>query len=123
MPKPINDLKKLLGMSSAAEVAEACGISKDTAHNINSGRGSENLITSYIRTCEMLKAIPADKRRSFFNEPKKVYSFEEKMNKADSLRKRLSILRERVKRTSGEAEKELTRYLNMLEEYEKLTKI
>jgi len=119
--KPITEIKRLLGLSSAKEVAHFFELNKDRVNNINSGRGSKDLHNAYANLCLALKALSADKRRSIFQKPpKRQLTLSQKYQRCDKIKKDLPLLAEKAQQTLEEAFDLLNEYIGLQIEYEEL---
>ena len=124
MTKPITELKKLLGFSTAQEVADFLGITKSTADNLNSRRGYKDLRNTCLVLCRALKALPASQRRSFFDKPKsKARTQAEKFDRVLELKEELRLLPARIAENFEAAQEDLNRFSMLSEEYAELTRL
>ena len=120
--KPISRLKRLLGLSSAEEVAEVFGLKKTTTDNLNTGRASRNLIKAYQIICQLLERFTWEERHSFLPKKKEDLSQADKAQRIKVLKIRISVLIDEIQNDFEKTQDNLTRLLNDKSELDSLTK-
>lgn len=120
--RSITKIKKLLGLSSARQVAAVFKLSVATANNINSGRASVNLMNAYDSIAQLLSLIPLEKKRQLTSLPKKEITFEQKLIRCKKIKTELNELPSDIQEALDTAQERLTKYLVLVDEYKSLQK-
>lgn len=118
--RPISRLKRLLGFSSAEEVAEAFELKKSTADNLNTGRAARNLTTAYQIICSLMDYVPWEIRHKFISRSEIDLPLAEKNARILFLQKQIESLPDEIQKHMEKAQDILTNFLNYKAELSRL---